>query len=136
MNTADDEMKKRVKEREFDFPHFFDTVMNQLFSEVYDGVGNYPSSNPIKNQLGKAVADKRDFGFGKYGDRSYQASLGNLMVCPLEDHLLEELVDSINYSLALSYTGSLHNDKKKETSYRKIAGSLMEIYKEIVRHET
>lgn len=136
MNTADDEMKKRVKEGEFDFPHFFDTVMNQLFSEVYDGIDNPPYSNPIKNQLGKAVADKRVFGFGKYGDRSYQASLGNLMVCPLEDHLLEELVDSINYSLALSYTGSLRNDKKKETSYRKIAGSLMEIYKEIVRHET
>jgi hypothetical protein len=46
------------------------------------------------------VIDKLNFGLSKYGEHSYQYSEKNLNNVDLLQHLEEELIDTINYSIA------------------------------------
>lgn len=52
-------------------------------------------------KLWRSLKDKMEFGLKKYGAVSFQSSLENLEKCDVFQHLEEELIDGINYSMAL-----------------------------------
>ena len=52
-------------------------------------------------KLWNELQDKMEFGLKKYGSISFQSSKENLDKCDLFKHIEEELIDNINYSLAL-----------------------------------
>lgn len=52
------------------------------------------------DKIWKELESKREFGLKKYGAISFQSSLENLNNCDLFQHAEEELIDTINYSMA------------------------------------
>lgn len=48
--------------------------------------------------LQRKLQSKREFGLKKYGDISFQSSKENLDKAHCLEHLLEELIDAINYT--------------------------------------
>lgn len=66
-------------------------------SNLIDDLGGF--SDVLRGKL-KA---KRDFGFQKYGERSFQGSFENAMSTPSYDDLEEELIDAINYLLHIRF---------------------------------
>lgn len=75
---------------------------------------------PKTSNLMKKLKAKREFGFKKYGEKSFQGSFENAISTPSDLDLLEELVDVLNYSLHLSFQnifeGPNFSSKQKEIS--------------------
>ena len=108
--TADDETKERKSQ--FDFVSFFIKNIEGYIPEI----------------VIQKVKDKLIFGLRKYGDRSYQSSLSNLMECSLYTHFEEEIIDAINYAAALALRCRILGQGRSEEVYVSLIQSLADIY--------
>ena len=93
-------------------------------SNLIDNIGGF--SETLRNKL-KA---KRDFGFQKYGERSFQGSFENAMSTPSYDDLEEELIDAINYLLHIRFKLLFSDPTYSEFSYNTLK-QLTVIYNEL-----
>ena len=108
--TADEETKEHKSQ--FDFVTFF--------TENIEGY--------VPKNLAQKIKDKMNFGLQKYGDRSYQSSLSNLMECSLYTHFEEEIIDAINYAAALALRCRILGHSKSEEVYTSLIQSLADAY--------
>ena len=132
--TADEQMKEIVGEG-ITFSSVFNQTMVTILDELTHskgvktlGVNEAVLFEKGFNKLYGDLSDKRAFGEKKYGDRSFQTSLENLLHCPIEKHLEEEIVDAINYVLALIYINGIVWNDDKQKAYKKIAENLLKVY--------
>lgn len=88
--------KKEMEEKKIDYFDFYSKRMKELEKVV-----------GIPEELSKELFDKRAFGYKKYGEHSFQANFENTITSPSEDHLREELIDALNYSLHSAYKSML-----------------------------
>lgn len=80
------------------------TKKNVDFPSAYDtAIRNLEQKFNIEGPLAEKLKAKRDFGFKKYGELSFQGSFENAMATPSTEDLLEELVDAINYLLHIQF---------------------------------
>lgn len=139
--TADEQMKK-VKEEEITFSSVFNQTMVTILDGLLAGGDKYTSEGPALDfyhasvsRLYDDLSKKRAFGEKKYGDRSFQASLENLLTCPVEKHLEEEVIDAINYVLALIYINGIIWDEDRKELYEDIAEDLLGVYMKLRYNE-
>lgn len=78
------------------------------FNQMYEtAITNKQKYFGVPETLGIKLKEKRDFGFKKYGEDSFQGSLENCMTSPTLDHAQEELIDCLNYLLHEQYKNDL-----------------------------
>jgi hypothetical protein len=103
-----------------DFPAAYDAAITKIINRQEN------ASDYLKEKL-KA---KRDFGFKKYGERSFQGSFLNAMTSPSFEDLEEELIDAINYLLHIQF--QLFFKEPLPTSFPERALlQLIELHKEL-----
>lgn len=72
----------------------------------------------IPEELAEELQKKRDFGFKKYKEFSFQGSFDNAITSPTEEHLREELIDAINYAMHSVYKKVLYmQDDREQTKF-------------------
>ncbi|MGV9206151.1 MAG: hypothetical protein ACOC44_19255, partial [Promethearchaeia archaeon] len=81
-----------MEEKDFNYFDFY----NQRIKELEKAVG-------IPSDLSKTLEKKREKGYEKYKEYSFQANFDNTITSPSEEHLKEELEDAINYALHSMY---------------------------------
>lgn len=91
------------------------------YQEVYEkSINGILDDFKINESIKQKLKEKREFGFKKYGEHSFQGSLQATLTCPVEEHLLEELIDAINYIAHIKLQCFLLG-KKMPLSYKEIA---------------
>lgn len=107
--------KTEMENKSFDFFDFYSQRMKEL-----------EEAHNIPEELSKELENKRNFGVNKYGDYSFQSNFENAVTSPSEDHLREELIDAINYSLHSIYKSTilLQNSNRQ----RDFLTKLIELY--------
>ncbi len=83
----------------------------------------------LDEELSSKLEEKRNFGYEKYGEYSFQGSFENTLTSPTEEHLEEELIDAINYALHTYYKHKLMN--KNEDSLKPIIEGLYNLFRDI-----
>lgn len=82
------------------------------FSEVCEqAIKKIEESEAIDDYIRKELAEKRAFGLKKYGESSGQASFSNLVNMPCMEHASEEMTDTLNYLLMMTYKKRLLGEK-------------------------
>ncbi len=82
----------------------------------------------MPEEISKLLEEKRNFGYEKYGEFSFQSNFQNAITSPTEEHLREELIDAINYTLHSMYKACLYfKDNEKHISFMK---KLIDLYNE------
>jgi len=91
------------------------TILTRSLVDAYAATSQ-KSPNALRGDLTttsevlKALKEKRDIGAMKYGEHSFQRSVENFVACDLPHHLLEELLDAVNYAASLVYRDALLGD--------------------------
>lgn len=101
------DFKTEMNEKKKNFFEFYSERMKQIEEFV-----------EMPEELSKELEKKRNFGYDKYGEYSFQSSFENAVTSPSEEHLREELIDAINYTLHSIYKRALYlKDDKKQIEY-------------------
>lgn len=78
-------------------------VIDKNFYKWYeDTIFKISLASGIRENLGKELEAKREFGVTKYGKDSYQISEENTLNVDIKKHAKEELVDLTNYLLHMA----------------------------------
>jgi hypothetical protein len=150
--TADEKMQEMIQKLHQDppagpstFSLTFNTALDKMLVDIMKDstVGRIPAGfnksfacfNATKDELRKLLQEKREFGAKKYGDRSFQNSFDNLVTCPVHNHLQEEIIDALNYSLTLQYISHLAWDMPQGEYYQQISEDLINIYGRLRQYE-
>lgn len=103
----------------------FNVLYQEICEQIEKDIG-------IEDQLAKKLKEKREFGYNKYKEFSFQSSFENSLSSPTEEHLEEELVDAINYCI--------HNIFKKNSNYKLkekdviFGRKLLDLYNEYIQN--
>jgi hypothetical protein len=109
--------KTEMTEKKESFFDFYSKRMKEL-----EKILNMPE------EISKLLEEKRNFGYEKYGEFSFQSNFQNAIASPTEEHLREELIDAINYTLHSMYKACLYfKDNEKHISFMK---KLIDLYNE------
>lgn len=109
--------KKEMTEKKESFFEFYSKRMKDL-ERLLD----------MPEEISKLLEEKRRFGYEKYGEYSFQSNFENAVTSPTEEHLREELIDAINYTLHSMYKACLFfKDNEKHIAYMK---KLIALYEE------
>lgn len=106
------------------------------FSELFDKAVSKAlvsgSALPtVRKLLAEEAAAKRAVGLVKYGEKSFQHSFENLMMCPVEQHLAEELIDAANYVATLIVRSKFLSDDKAALGYEAVLDGIVMAYYEL-----
>lgn len=109
--------KKEMTEKKETFFEFYSKRMEEL-EKILD----------MPEEISILLEEKRNFGYEKYGEFSFQSNFENTITSPTEEHLREELIDAINYTLHSMYKACLYlKDNEKHVDYIK---KLIALYEE------
>lgn len=85
-------------------------VIDKNFYKWYeDTIFKITLAAGIKEDLGKELVKKREFGVNKYGKDSYQISEENSINVDIKKHAKEEIIDLINYLLHMAIVRKINN---------------------------
>lgn len=106
------------------------------FSELFDKAINKTLVSGVtlpatRRLLAEEAAAKRAVGLVKYGEKSFQHSFENLMMCPVEQHLAEELIDAANYAATLIVKSKFLSDDKSALGYEAVLDRIVTAYYEL-----
>lgn len=93
-----------------DFPTIMEEEKKKLkFNTVYENaMDKLVESNNVDKALALKLKEKREFGFKKYGELSFQGSFENCMTAPTIEHAKEEVIDLLNYLLHEQYKNMIN----------------------------
>jgi len=85
--------KKVMESKSVDFHESYEEAIKNITRPILS----------IDAELAEKLKAKRDFGYKKYAEKSYQGTFTNAMATPTLEDIEEELVDVINYLLHLKF---------------------------------
>ncbi len=98
------------------------------FPAVYDrAVAGLAQHYGVSAKVQEILKEKRAFGLKKYGDRSFQSNLENALTTPIWNHLHDELVDAVNYSLHYLFVLGITGGEEARPQVEGILKSLLDI---------
>lgn len=129
INTAKENMESKSIPT---FAELFQERMDQILSDSANHAFTYPRliTTDILGELMQQATDKRSFGLEKYGEQSMQGSFENFMVCPIQQHLIEELIDAVNYTSALVFRAQVEGNDEAKTKWNAVLKLLAALYME------
>jgi hypothetical protein len=95
---------------------------NQNFRELFEKaietrMSNFAGESPFFNKIKEKMKKKRDLGFEKYGEYSFQNSLYTVLEGNYLEHIKEELIDAANYSVFGMFREDVVGDYEKSSHY-------------------
>jgi hypothetical protein len=116
--TAQKTMENKNKKK---FPDLYEEVIDAII------IGCSVNKEKEEKKLLEDLKAKRKFGLEKYKENSFQFSFENSLECPTEQHLMEELLDSMNYISNIIYQRNLMNKNNVEM-YKNMLIEIKKIY--------
>ena len=112
----------------------YETIMGKekeglTFNAVYEkAIDNMASDTGASKELMSKLKEKREYGFKKYGEHSFQGTFENCITSPTIEHAKEEAIDFINYLLHEMYKNKLLGNEKDNIIIRQLLESSYIMY--------
>jgi hypothetical protein len=109
-----------------DFPNLYEKVVTE-FAKAKVSSPSDLLKRFIGEELLQLLKEKRKYGLNKYGESSFQSNLHNALNSPTLEHIEDELIDAMNYTLHEGFKSNfLYPNKRTKLSF--VFDKLLEAY--------
>jgi len=112
-----------------------ETMKNSLtksFNETYENIiDGYENKFRLEDSLKALLKQKRQKGFEKYGEYSFQSSFAKSLDSPTLQHCKEEIFDAINYLFHELFKANIFNKRDKADDISLIIGDILDLLNQI-----